>query len=459
MKMNFMVRAMTCVAAALVLATAASANYRQKAETQTAYVQDHFWDAQAKRYRDSYPQKPGGLDFTTMWSNGVQWTALVSATKYDPIKYKPILYAFREGLETYWDPQPKGTPPGFNSYCSGPGGTDKYYDDNEWLVLGFVEAYDVTHDPKFLQSARDTQNFVLSGWDDVLGGGIYWKIDHKEKNTCSNGPAAASALRLYQSGGDRDQMDWALKIRAWTNAHLQDTDGLYWDNIKLDGKIEKTKWTYNTALMIRTDTLLYQTKHDKAYLKNAERMADASIAEWQDPKTGAFANDALFTHLLCEALLRLYDVDHQVRYLNAVRRHAAYGDRHVRDAQNGGYWSNWHTTERKPDERKSLIENAADARLLWLLTPYQDVDELYDSGVKAAGQGKNAQAETLLRQATASDAEAVEAHYRLWRVLTREKKTADAAKEAAILTEMAKTPAFQTRLEAVGWKVAPAEKS
>lgn len=433
-------------------ATPASANYRQKAETQTAFIQDHFWDPQAKRYRDSFPQKPDGLPYTTMWSNGVQWTALVSATKYDPARYKPVLYAFREGLETYWDPKPpKGIPPGFNAYCSGPGGTDKYYDDNEWLVLGFVEAYDVTHDKQFLQSARDTQDFVLSGWDDTLGGGIYWKIDHKGKNTCSNAPAAAAALRLYQSGGDRAQLDWAQKIRTWTNSKLQDKDGLYYDNVNLDGKVETHKWTYNTALMIRTDTLLFQTKHDKTYLRSAERSADASVAAWQDPTTGAFADNALFSHLLCEALIRLYDVDKNVRYLNAVRRHASYGDRAVRDAQNGGYWNDWHTSERKADERKSLIENAADARLLWLLAPYRDVDELYNGGVKAAAQGKNAQAENLLRQATASDAEAVEAHYRLWRVLQREKKSADAAKEAAALTDMAKTPAFQQRLAALGW--------
>lgn len=443
--------ALAC-AAALMLAGAASANYRQKAETQTKFIQDHFWDPQAKMYHDSFPQKPDGLPYTTMWSNGVQWTTLVSATKYNPARYKPLLYAFREGMQRYWDPQPpKGIPPGFNAYCSGPGGTDKYYDDNEWLVLGFVEAYDVTRDKSFLQSARDTQNFALSGWNDTLGGGIYWKIDHKSKNTCSNAPAAAAALRLYQSGGDRGQLDWAQKIRTWTNSKLQDKDGLYWDNVQLDGRVETHKWTYNTALMIRTDTLLYQTKHDKAYLRSAERSADASLAAWQDPKTGAFADNALFSHLLCEALLRLYDVDKNVRYLNAVRRHAAYGNRAVRDAANGGYWNDWHSTERKADERKSLIENSADARLLWLLTPYRDVEELNAGGAKAAAQGRNAQAEGLFRQATASDAEAVEAYYRLWRVLQREKKAADAAQEAVALSEMAKTPAFQTRLEALGW--------
>ncbi|MBV9850297.1 MAG: hypothetical protein JO250_11530 [Armatimonadetes bacterium] len=436
--------------AALLLAAPASANYRQKAEEATDFIQAHFYDAGAKRYHDSFPMDAKGLPYTTMWGNGVQFTALVAAAHQEPAKYKAWLYQFTDGLQAYWDPQPKGSPPGFNAYCSGPGGTDKYYDDNEWMVLGFAEAYQNTRDPHFLQWARDTQNFVLSGWDDTLGGGIYWKLDHQSKNTCSNAPAAASALRLVQVAGDKDQLAWALKIRTWLNGKLQDTDGLYWDDINLKGDIGKTKWTYNTALMIRTNTLLFQQFHDRAYLKEAEREADASIKAWQDPDTGRFQNNALFTHLLCESLLRLYDADHDVRYLNAVRRHAAYGYRYVHDPA-GGWWGDWDRKTHPADERKVLIENAADARLFWLLTPYQDVDELNNAGIQAAAHGQNARAETLFRQAADSDTEAVEAHYRLWRVLQREKKTRDADAEAARLAAFAKTPAFAARLQALGW--------
>ena len=51
-----------------------------------------------------------------------------------------------KGLDAYyWDPQ--SPVPAYNAYCSGPGGTDKYYDDNEWMVLTFAEAYEITHDP------------------------------------------------------------------------------------------------------------------------------------------------------------------------------------------------------------------------------------------------------------------------------------------------------------------------
>ena len=34
----------------------------------------------------------------------------------------------------------------------------------------------------------------------------------------------------------------------------------------MKGEVQKTKWTYNTALMIRTDLLLYQITRDKSDL-------------------------------------------------------------------------------------------------------------------------------------------------------------------------------------------------
>ena len=415
------------------------------------YIQSHFYDATTHRYHSRWPDDPKGLPYAFMWDNGVQWRALVDAARYQPAQYQPLLESYGDALrQGYWDPQ--GAVPGFNAYCSGPGGDDKYYDDNAWMVLGFLEAYAQTHQPKYLQWANETQAFVLSGWDEKLGGGLYWKLKHESKNTCVNAPAAVSALRLSVLGKGQDQLAWGRKLYQWTNATLQDKDGLYWDNVRLDSSIEKTKWTYNTALMIEADVLLFQMRHDRRYLHEAERSADASLAAWQDPDTGRFQNDAKFTHLLCESLIRLYEADHKLIYLNAVRRHAAYGARYVRDTVNGGYWSDWAVRDHKSDEAKSLIENASDARLLWVLAPYPDSAALYTKGLAAAGQGADAQAEGWFRQAADSDTEAVEARFRLWKVLVREKKPAEAAAEAKALIKSAGEAGLRKRLEALGWK-------
>ena len=437
---------------AAAFAPPASADYHQKAEAQMEYIQTHFYDIAASRYHSHFPDKPGGLPYAFMWDNGVQFRALVDASRYDPAKYKPLLAAYGDGLrQYYWDPRPKGSPPGFNAYCSGPGGDDKYYDDNAWMVLGFVEAYDQTRDAKYLQWARETQAFVLSGWDETLGGGLYWKLKHESKNTCVNAPDAVAALDLSTRGGGRDQLDWGLRLCKWTDATLKDKDGLYWDNVRLNGTVETHKWTYNTGLMIEADVLLFKLRHDPKALAEAERSADAALAAWQDPETGRFQDGSTFSHLLCESLVRLYEADHKIVYLDAVRRHAAYGYRYVHDAASGGFWSDWHAQGHKPDEAKELLENASDARLFWLLAPYLDSDQLTAKGVEAAGQGKDAQAEQWLRQAAGSDAEAVEARFRLWKVLQREKKTADTAAAEQDLTKLARRDDLRKRLEALGW--------
>ena len=231
-----------------------------------------------------------------------------------------------------------------------------------------------------------------------------------------------AALELSTRGGGQTQRDWGVRLHKWTDATLQDKDGLYWDNIRLDGTVEKAKWTYNTGLMIEADVLLFKLQHDPKALAEAERSADAAIEQWQDPDTGRIENGANFTHLLCESLIRLYEVDHKIAYLNAVRRHAAYGYRYVHDAAGGGFWSDWRARDHKPDEAKELLENASDARLFWLLAPYPDSAELSARGLRAAGKGKDAQAEGLLRQAADSDAEDVESRYRLWKVLEAREK-------------------------------------
>ena len=379
----------------------AQANYEQKALEATDYIQRAFYDPTAKLYRPTAPMKPGGLPYEVMWGNGLEHSVLTFATKYEPEKYKPVLYDFSQAMLRYWD---KDAPiPGFDAYFSSPTDDDKYYDDNAWLVLSFVEAYDVTKDPQFLTWAQQTQNFVLSGYDDKLGGGLYWHQQKKEsKNTCVSGPAAAAALDLYRVTGDKTDLNQATQLYNWTCDKLQDKDGLFFDNINLNGEIGKAKFTYNTALMLRNNVELYKVTKDPKYLKEARRVADASLDYWTGTG-GKFGDDPKFNNWLCDALLATYQVTDDVKYLNAVRRHADYGYRNGRDASDGGYWNNWSATKHAPDERKTLIENASAARIFWLLAPYDDLDALRAKVSLALKNGDAKSATNYYSQLLASD--------------------------------------------------------
>lgn len=355
----------------LLLPMAVQASYRAWAEEQSDFIQKRYYDASAGLYRPFLPLASGDNAYDYMWGHGVQFTAVVAAAKYQPEAYRPVLYDFANGLKRYWDTG--ADIPAFDAYISTINRFEKYYDDNQWLILGFMDAYEVTGDAFFLKWARRVNRFSLSGWDEKLGGGIYWKIDHQSKNTCANAPGAASAMRLFMTGQaeDKAMQDWAMRIRGWVNATLRDPeDHLYWDNIHLTGRVDRTKYTYNTALMIRTDVLLYESTRDAFYLEAAKRAADSAITHWVDPKTGAIRDTPKFAHLLCEAWLRLYDVTKDRKYLDAAKGYAEHARRDARDPQ-GGYYDDWNKAEHTPGERKSLIENAAAARLFWLLVPYE----------------------------------------------------------------------------------------
>lgn len=383
----------------------AQANYEQKAIEATDYIQRAFYDPGAKLYRPTAPLKPDGLPYEVMWGNGLQHSVLTFATKYEPEKYKPILYDFSESLQKYWD---KDAPiPGFDAYFSSKTDDDKYYDDNAWLVLSFAEAYDATKDARFLDWAQQTQKFVLSGYDDKLGGGLYWHQQKKEsKNTCVSGPAAAAALDLYRVTSDKTDLEQAKQLYNWTNANLQDKDGLYWDNINLNGEIGKAKFTYNTALMLRNNVELWKVTNDQKYLDEARRVADASLEYWTRAG-GNFGDDPKFNNWLCEALLLTYQATDDVKYLNAVRRHADYGYRRGRDLSDGGYWNNWSAVSHAPDERKTMIENASAARIFWLLAPYDDIEQLQVKVLTSLKNGDNKGALNYYQQVLASDSSVV----------------------------------------------------
>ena len=406
----FMSRAATMRICVLALSVAAfvapaQANYEQKALEATNYIQRAFYDPGAKLYRPAAPVKPNALPYDFMWANGLQHSVLTFATKYEPEKYKPVLYDFTQGLQKHWD---KDAPiPGFDAYFASTTDDDKYYDDNAWLVLSFVEAYDVTKDERFLGWAEQTQKFVLSGYDDKLGGGLYWHQQKKDsKNTAVSAPATASALELYRVTGDQTDLDQARQLYSWTNARLQDKDGLFWDNVKLDGTVDKTKFTYNTALMLRNNVELWKVTNDKKYLAEARRVADASLAYWTRAN-GKFGDDPKFNNWLSEALLMTYEATDDVKYLNAVRRHADYGYRNGRDASDGGYWNNWSALVHAPDERKTLIENSSTARIFWLLAPYDDLEELRAKTLTALKNGDTKTALGYYQQVVASDSSVV----------------------------------------------------
>jgi rhamnogalacturonyl hydrolase YesR len=204
-----------------------------------AKVDSAFWmqgrNLYALEVGNGKAQRPGWV-----WDASIQLGALCAAARVAPAEYLPRARAYAVGLRayrtTYHDrPGLDVNPP--------PKTPDRYYDDNAWISLSLLEAYDLTKDAADLKLAREAYDFALGGEDfTTFGGGIYWHEDQtKSKNACSSGPAMVAAMAFYRLTGDAKYLETAKRLYEWTRKTLQDpADGLVYDKISVpDGKIDR----------------------------------------------------------------------------------------------------------------------------------------------------------------------------------------------------------------------------
>jgi rhamnogalacturonyl hydrolase YesR len=287
------------------------------------------------------------------WGAGVLMSALNAAARTDPA-WKAELSRFVEATRAYWNPA--GPVAGYD-VLPVPKPADRYYDDNAWMVLALVEAHDVTGRPEFLDYAKGAFAYVLSGEDDKLGGGIYWREKEKaSKNTCSNAPSIAACLAVYLKTNDPTLLETAKRLYAWTKKNLQDpSDSLFWDSIALSGKLDKTKWSYNSALMIRSAAELARLTGDRAYKDDAEAIASASEKKWL--VNGRVADVGRFAHLLIESFNYVPTDERRKKVAAALK----WLHEHGRN-EKGLYGSRFDLSPSPYNKRFELLDQASAAR-------------------------------------------------------------------------------------------------
>lgn len=279
--------------------------------------------------------------------------------KYHEILEKQVL----PGLEEYFDT--KRTPYAYASYISSAPVSDRFYDDNVWLGIDFTDTYMLTKTPAYLDKAKLIWEFILSGTDEKLNGGIYWCEQKKEsKNTCSNAPGAVYAFKLFQATNDSAYFHKGKALYEWTKLHLQDTDYLYFDNISLDGKISKAKYAYNSGQMMQSAALLYKLTNDKKYLVEAQNIAQACYNYFFSDFTGKDGEkfrmikkgDVWFTAVMLRGFIELYNLDNNKTYIEAFDKSLDYAWNNAR--YENGLFSTDFSGENK-DAKKWLLTQAA----------------------------------------------------------------------------------------------------
>lgn len=71
--------------------------------------------------------------------------------------------------------------------------------------------------------------------------------------------ALLTALKIYKGSREKYYLEQGERIYTWMYNSLRDsTTGIISNDIKLNGKQNRTFWTYNTGSMIEAAVLLYQ---------------------------------------------------------------------------------------------------------------------------------------------------------------------------------------------------------
>lgn len=180
----------------------------------------------------------------------------------------------------------------------------RYTDDNNWIALDLLDAYDLWHDPADLTGAEQIFQFAVSRWNGKYGG-IIWKDDIPTRPMVSNASTVVIGARLARLTGQPLYAAWASRIYGWINGNLRDTDGLYWDHININGTIDRDIVSYNQGLMIEANLALARLTGLPTYLAEARRIA-AATATALPHLAQARGNDAGFAGIYFRALADLH---------------------------------------------------------------------------------------------------------------------------------------------------------
>jgi predicted alpha-1,6-mannanase (GH76 family) len=237
---------------------------------------------------------------------------------------------------------------------------NKFYDDEGWWALAWIDAYDLTRNKNYLSMSESIFADMAASWDDTCGGGIWWSKDRTYKNAIANELflSVAGHLANRTSGADRRRyVDWGNREWRWFYASgMINADHLVNDGLTKKGSPGgscrnngQTTWTYNQGVVLGGLSELFRHNRDHALIESAQQIASAAITHLSDadgilhdpcePKCGA--DGVQFKGIFVRNLV-LLDRNHaQQSYASFIDRNASaiWKDARGPDDQLSERWS------------------------------------------------------------------------------------------------------------------------
>ena len=293
------------------MAKAQQISYKDRVNIIYKNINQQFYNPSNGLYYETNDIKPNEKPHSFLWPLCAMIQAANDAEAIAPSEsyMEPVLKAIAQYYNTN---QPA---PGYQAYVTAEEKSDRYIDDNQWVAIACMDAYNRTKNQRYLDISKEIYRFMMTGFDQQAGGGLYWREgDNTTKNTCSNGPGILVALQLYKVTNEKKYLDTALILYNWTNKYLLAPEGVYYDAVKIPSmKIDSARYTYNTGTMLQSNVLLYKATKDKKYLLEAQRIAKA--AEKFFYKNNRLPGNYWFNAVLLRGYLELYNVDQNKQQL------------------------------------------------------------------------------------------------------------------------------------------------
>lgn len=135
--------------------------------------------------------------------------------------------------------------------------------------------------------------------------------------------------------------------------------------VRMDGTVDRRKYSYNSALMIRACVLFRELGRGGNFIEEAQRIASSSERRWVR-KDGGIADDGRFAHLLVEAFLMLHEADDDERWGRIGLEAMVFVREHLRDPH-GRYPKRWDRRTSGAIREVNILDQASVARALWMV--------------------------------------------------------------------------------------------
>ncbi|TVY57092.1 Mannan endo-1,6-alpha-mannosidase DFG5 [Lachnellula cervina] len=212
---------------------------------------------------------------------GTFLTTAVKAPKYNLQMQKVVTDDFN--IISYYGPS---FPPGFPipPILNPKGFLNGYYDDEGWWALAWIQAFDVTKNPLFLQTSINIFNDMEKGSTTPCGG-IWWDKNQTYVNAIANelylsvGAHLANRVLLNKNfylENAKSQWAWFQKSGMINSKNLIN------DGLKDCRNNNGTVWSYNQGVILGGLTELFYATGDQSYLTTATSIANAAITALQD---------------------------------------------------------------------------------------------------------------------------------------------------------------------------------